>query len=73
MNFSATTYDSGLKITKIRKDVSELFTWVVLLDPADAILVHLFGFFGQHSVPEVGSVETHGKPENIDEWNFSAL
>ena len=33
-----------------RKNCSELLTWVVLLDPADAVLINLFGFLGQHSV-----------------------
>lgn len=51
--------------------VSEIFTWVVLLDPADAILIHLFGFLGQHSVLQVRSVETHGKPGTLERRGFS--
>lgn len=35
----------------------------MFLDPADAIFIHLFGFLGQHGVLQVGSVETHRKPE----------
>ena len=47
------------------KSSSELLTWVVLLDPADAVLVNLFGFLRQHSVLQVYSVEAHVKPENM--------
>lgn len=36
----------------------------MLLDPADAVLVNLLGFLGQHSVLQVCSVETHGEPGN---------
>lgn len=43
--------------------MAELFTWVVLLDPADAVLINFFGFLGQHGVLEVCSVEAHGKSE----------
>ena len=39
-------------------------TRVVLLDPGDAVLVHLLGFLGQHGVLEVGSVEAHREAEN---------
>lgn len=49
----------------MRKSTSELFTWVVLLDPADAVLVDLFGFLGQHRILQVCSVETHGEAENV--------
>lgn len=45
----------------------------MLLDPTDAILVHLFGLFGQHGILQVCSVETHGKPENILDGKFSAV
>lgn len=51
----------------IRKVTSELFTWIVLLDPAGAVLVHLFGFLRQHGVLQVGSVETHGKPAHTSD------
>jgi len=46
---------------------TESFTWVVLLDPADAVLVNLFGFLGQHRVFEISSVEAHGKSENASD------
>lgn len=54
---------SFLKITRITKSTSELFTWVVLLDPHGALLANLFGFLGKDSVLEVCSVETHGEPK----------
>lgn len=53
--------------------MTELFTWVVLLDPADAVLVNLFGFLGQNGVLEVCSVETHGKSEKQTERMQSLL
>lgn len=37
----------------------------MLLDPADAVLVHFFGFLGQHGILQVCPVEAHGKPESI--------
>lgn len=37
----------------------------MLLDPADAVLVHFFGFLGQHGIFQVCPVEAHGEPENI--------
>lgn len=72
LNFQHNSYDRVLKITGIRKSTSELFTWVVFLNPADAVLVNLFGFLGQHGILQVCSVEAHCKPENILDRNFTA-
>lgn len=46
---------------------TELFTWVMLLDPADAVLVYLFGFLWQHAVLEVRSVEAHGESDDTSD------
>lgn len=45
----------------------------MLLDPADAILVHLFRFFGQHRVLQVCPVETHGKPGDVFEISVTEV
>jgi len=37
-------------------------TGIVLLDPANAVLIHFLGFLGQHGVLQVGSIEAHGEP-----------
>lgn len=43
----------------------------MLLDPAGAVLVHLFGFLRQHGVLQVGSVETHGKPAHTSDGKYA--
>lgn len=61
------------KITRIRKSTSEIFTWVMLLDPVNAVLVNLFGFLGQDHVLQVCSVEAHGEPKNIVDGKCEAV
>lgn len=39
----------------------------MLLDPADAVLVYLFGFLWQHAVLEVRSVEAHRKSDHTSD------